>query len=106
MHAQVNVWNLNAPDLRCDDQAAEELAGRLRRLPGFRSFALVDTGEQVVASIAVFESSEQLASASRLLAERVVPAAAGRAGQRGEVLLRRTAWEQVDAVDRWESAAS
>jgi hypothetical protein len=105
LQARVNVWNLNAPGLRCDDQAVEELAGRLLRLPGFRSFTLIDTGERTVASVAVFESSEQLASASRLLAQRVVPAAAVHAGHHGEVLLRRTAWEQAGTADRGQSAA-
>jgi hypothetical protein len=94
LDAQVNVWTLNAPGLRCDDRAAQDLASRLRRLPGFRSYAVIDTGERAVASVTVFESPEQLATARPLLAQRIVPAAAVRTGQRGAVLFRLTAWDQ------------
>ena len=92
MDALVKVWSLSAPNARRDDAAAYDLAHRLCKLPGFRSYAVISTGERAVASVAVFESAEQLESAAPLLDQPIAPAIKPDA-RRGEVLLRLTAWD-------------
>lgn len=92
MDALVKVWSLSAPNARRDDAAARDLALRLRKLPGFRSYALIGTGECAVASVAVFESAEQLKSAAPLLEQPIAPATELNGG-RGQLLLRLTAWD-------------
>lgn len=92
MDALVKVWSLSAPEARHDDAAAYDLAHRLRELPGFRSYALISTGERAVASVAVFESAEQLVPAAVLLDQPIAPAVEPNTA-RGQVLLRLTAWD-------------
>lgn len=98
MDAHVQLWGAGEPDVRCDDRAAHDLTRRLRALPGFRSYAVVDTGQAGVATVTVFEKREQLAPLAKLLREPIAPTAARASGhQRGEVLFRVTAWDGTGA---------
>lgn len=91
MYAHVNIWPLNLSDTPSDDTSARELGARLREQRGFRSYALVRTGEHEVVAVTVFDSKEQLESAlesvSDLVQRRVMPLAAAEPERReGEVI--------------------
>jgi hypothetical protein len=90
MYAHVNIWRMNGAG-SYDDTAAREVAARLGKQPGFRSYTLIRTGQREVAVVTLFDSEEQLHSALESVAdfvkERILPLAADLPERRrGQVL--------------------
>src|SRR6476620_122003 len=52
-------------------KVGESLAPRLSKLPGFSSYFLIDTGNGVMSSIGVFETSTQANDSTRVASEWV-----------------------------------
>jgi hypothetical protein len=52
-------------------KVGESLAPRLSKLPGFSGYFLIDTGEGVMSSIGVFDSSIQAKESTRVASEWV-----------------------------------
>lgn len=52
-------------------KVGETLAPRLSKLPGFGSYFLIDTGDGVVSSISLFETSSQAQDSTRVASEWV-----------------------------------
>jgi hypothetical protein len=49
----------------------ESLAPRLSKLPGFSSYFLIDTGDGVMSSIGIFDTSTQASESTRVASEWV-----------------------------------
>jgi hypothetical protein len=52
-------------------KVGESLAPRLSKLPGFSSYFLIDTGEGVMSSIGLFDTSSQATESTRVASEWV-----------------------------------
>jgi hypothetical protein len=52
-------------------KVGESLAPRLSKLPGFSGYFLIDTGEGVMSSIGLFDSSKQADESTRVASEWV-----------------------------------
>ena len=52
-------------------KVGEKLAPRLSKLPGFSGYFLVDTGEDVMSSISLFDTSAQANESTRVASEWV-----------------------------------
>jgi hypothetical protein len=52
-------------------KVGESLAPRLSKLPGFSSYFLIDTGEGVISSIGLFDTSTQANESTRVASEWV-----------------------------------
>jgi hypothetical protein len=52
-------------------KVGETLAPRLSKLPGFGSYFLIDTGDGVISSISLFETSSQAQDSTRVASEWV-----------------------------------
>jgi hypothetical protein len=52
-------------------KVGETLAPRLSKLPGFGSYFLIDTGDGVMSSISLFETSSQAQDSTRVASEWV-----------------------------------
>ncbi len=80
-YAHVNIWRLNETGAAWDDSAARAIAAELARHPGFRSYALVKSGEWEVVAVTVFDTEAEaraaMAAVAPLVRERVSPLVAG-----------------------------
>ena len=73
MHATMRRYE-GVDQSRADElkrKVTETLVPRLTELPGFSGYYLVDTGDGVMSSIGIFETSEQGDESSRLAASWV-----------------------------------
>lgn len=90
-YAHINVWRLNELGAAREDQAARLIAAELERQPGFRFYALVQTGAREVVAVTVFDTQEQLRRAmdavAPLVRQHVAPLAAAAPERRAGVVL-------------------
>ena len=77
MHAVIRRYDRVAGPPDDLQRAGQALAARLSRAPGFVSYAALDAGAGVLASVSFFETAADLAAADRLLeawvAEHLAP---------------------------------
>jgi hypothetical protein len=68
MYAKIRHYDLTGDALDELLRAGRALATRLSQVPGFVSYAALDGGAGVLASVSVFESEADLLAADRLIA--------------------------------------
>jgi len=91
MYAHVNIWQLNEPGSSTDDSAAREIGTQLSQQPGFASYTVIRTAEREVVVVTIFETRDDLESATHAVAdfvhERLAPLQSGEPERRrGDVL--------------------